>query len=253
MKVFYFTATGNSLAVAKAFAGETISIPQVFENGVREYKDDVIGIVFPTYANQPPKMVQDFLSKTRLKADYIFAVATYGLGLGNPFKYAQLAADKQGYKFDYTKGILMEDNFLDNFEQQKQINGLPKKKINENLDVIKADIRDRKHELAHIGVGSKIVTKMCEPLFKGIVSGSTSDKFILNDNCVGCSICCKVCPAGNITIDKTPRFLHQCQGCYACLHACPKNALHLKKEKSNVRFRNEAVTLEEIISSNNRG
>ena len=47
MKIFYFTATGNSLAVAKKLGGELISIPQV--KGKHTFRDDVIGVVFPTY------------------------------------------------------------------------------------------------------------------------------------------------------------------------------------------------------------
>lgn len=48
MKILYFTATGNSLAVAKKLGGELISIPQAIKNNQYEIKDDVIGFVFPT-------------------------------------------------------------------------------------------------------------------------------------------------------------------------------------------------------------
>ena len=34
------------------------------------------------------------------------------------------------------------------------------------------------------------------------------------------------------------------------VYACPKNALHMKAERSAVRFRNEHVTLKEIIAAN---
>jgi flavodoxin len=51
MTIFYFTATGNSLSVAKSIADETdgnlISIPQVIDSENFHYKDDAIGLVFP--------------------------------------------------------------------------------------------------------------------------------------------------------------------------------------------------------------
>ena len=56
MTIFYiynFTGTGNSLWVAKKIAEATgaslVSIPSIIEEK-REYKDDVIGFVYPQYA-----------------------------------------------------------------------------------------------------------------------------------------------------------------------------------------------------------
>ena len=77
MKIIYFTGTGNSLAVAKKIGGELIAIPQAKE---QTYKDDVIGVVFPTYGCMLPGIVKRFLEGVKLEADYIFAIATYGMG-----------------------------------------------------------------------------------------------------------------------------------------------------------------------------
>ena len=66
MTIFYFTGTGNSLAVAKGIAGDSgklISIPQVIDSCTTEYKDDCIGIVFPVYGFRAPFMVTDFKSR----------------------------------------------------------------------------------------------------------------------------------------------------------------------------------------------
>ena len=57
MLIFYFTATGNSLAVAKRIGGNLISIPQVIDSQNLKYKDDAIGIVFPIYSLEPAKIV----------------------------------------------------------------------------------------------------------------------------------------------------------------------------------------------------
>ena len=50
MKVLYFTATGNSLAVAKRIGGELISIPRAMHDGDLSFADDAVGLVFPVYA-----------------------------------------------------------------------------------------------------------------------------------------------------------------------------------------------------------
>ena len=48
--LFYFTATGNSLYVAKQFDQEPISIPQVINQENLVFEDETIGVVWPVYA-----------------------------------------------------------------------------------------------------------------------------------------------------------------------------------------------------------
>ena len=67
MKILYFTATGNSLYLAKMIGGELLSIPQPIREGRYEIEDEEIGIVFPTYNGDMPE-----------KCDYLFALTTYG-------------------------------------------------------------------------------------------------------------------------------------------------------------------------------
>lgn len=51
-------------------------------------------------------------------------------------------------------------------------------------------------------------------------------------------------------VNGKPQFGNNCLACYACLHICPQNALHKKNEKCTTRFRNENVTIGEIIAAN---
>ena len=85
--IFYFTATGNSLFVARELGGKNIiSIPQALKKGELVYEADEIGIVYPVYGHMPPNLVKDFLKVAKLKADYFFAVLTYGNNRGHPPK-----------------------------------------------------------------------------------------------------------------------------------------------------------------------
>ena len=45
--------------------------------------------------------------------------------------------------------------------------------------------------------------------------------------------------------------MNNCQMCLACTNNCPQNAIRVKKEKSKARFKNQNVTLKEIINANN--
>ncbi|MDR2606146.1 MAG: flavodoxin domain-containing protein, partial [Oscillospiraceae bacterium] len=85
MTLFYFTATGNSLDIAKKLAAtlgaDLRSIPQ--ENELTEFSDDAIGIIFPVYAWNVPAILTRFLRRVRLSAAYRFAVVAHGGDPGN--------------------------------------------------------------------------------------------------------------------------------------------------------------------------
>ena len=67
--IFYFTATGNSLFVARELGGKNIiSIPQALKKGELVYEADEIGIVYPVYGHMPPNLVQ----RKRMNAKFLF-------------------------------------------------------------------------------------------------------------------------------------------------------------------------------------
>lgn len=137
--VFYFTGTGNSLYVARELGGEhVISIPQALKNGELEYEADEIGIVYPVYGHMPPNIVKDFLKVAKLKADYFFAVLTYGNNRGASPEVWDEFATSCGYKFNYITTVLMVDNWLHSFDMNEQIK--IDKKIPEQLERIKSDL-----------------------------------------------------------------------------------------------------------------
>lgn len=252
MKIFYYTGTGNSLAVAKQIGGELISIPKIMNSNNLNFEADVIGIVFPIYSLEAPKKVQKFLKKAKFKADYMFAIATYGNMLSAAMYRLQNLARENGFSFDYLNHILMVDNFLPVFSIEKEIEKIPQKKIDENLEQIKNDIKNRKKFEVQASLANKVLTGTLSAAGKFMYNGKEAQKYIVNDDCIKCGICAKVCPAGNITVEGKVNFKSSCEQCEACLHMCPKNAIHLKNEKSKARWRNPEVTLNEIIEANNQ-
>lgn len=247
MKILYFTATGNSLYVAKRIGDEYYSIPKLMKEGSFDFEDEKIGIVFPAYYTGVPKIIEEFLNKVSLKSKYVFGIATYGGFSGATTRHLIEIGKRNGIEFSYINEITMVDNYIPEFDINKQIQGQAKKNIEENLRKIVKDIEEgrkyiKKHTIAMEGI-RLIYGKFYDDKFE--------KNFFVENNCNGCKTCERVCPVNNIKVDKKPVFNNNCQHCLSCIHNCPKIAISLKKEKNKTRFINENITLKEIIDSNN--
>lgn len=251
MTICYFTASGNCLYVARRIGGNLLSIPKLMRQDEITIEDDVVGIVAPCYAAEMPVMVREFIRKADIRTDYFFFIYTYGMGYGEAFAHVKLECEAKGLKLSYINAVQMVDNYLPIFKMQDQINTLPQKNVEGHLEKIITDIQKRKEIEIKINALTRMQMSMySKRLAKPILRKDTAREYIVTSDCIKCGICAKVCPADNIKVTDKVEFLDKCEVCYACLHNCPKNAIHLQKEASPVRFRNEYVTIEDIIEAN---
>lgn len=267
--VLYFTGTGNCLYVARQLAGkegEILSIPQLMRKKQFEIEADEIGLVYPIYGHMPPNMVREFIKKARLKAEYKFAVLTYGMRKCNSVEIWDGISRKAGNAFDYIGTIVMVDNWLPNFDMNDQMK--IDKHIPENLAKITSDLSNRRrwHEP---------VTQEEREQHEGFMSLSGLDpevgflmkadrSFMVTDDCIHCGICTYVCPRGNYQLtDQGVKMQGDCEFCFACIQNCPQRAIQFKKNEDgtwpdgseknhNARYRNENVSLMELKLANNQ-
>ncbi len=265
MTILYFTATGNSLHVAKAFGGEVVSIPSMVKSGQYEFSDDKIGIVFPIYSNKVFPYIEDFLMNAKFNCDYLFAVMTYGIFSAAAPDHLLKIARKAGLKFDYVNKVKMVDNWIPGFKMDKQVASEYKKDIPGQLSVIVSDVEESKNLMQECSFLSRMVTNYqvksaTKPNPKGGVHGVATGLGIKNyinveDTCTGCGMCAMVCPMNNIIVDKQAKTISlgdSCLSCFACTHNCPTNSIRLKGERSRARYRNSNITVAEIVRANNK-
>lgn len=267
--VLYFTGTGNCLYIARQLAGkegEILSIPQLMRKKQFEIEADEIGLVYPIYGHMPPYMVREFIKKAQLKAEYKFAVLTYGMRKCNAVEIWDGISRKAGNVFDYIGTIVMVDNWLPNFDMNEQMK--IDKHIPENLAKITSDLSNRRrwHEP---------VTQEEREQHEGFMSLSGLDpevgflmkadrSFRVTDDCIHCGICTYVCPRGNYQLTgQGVKMQGDCEFCFACIQNCPQRAIQFKKNEDgtwpdgseknpNARYRNENVSLMELKLANNQ-
>lgn len=267
--VLYFTGTGNCLYVSRQLADEQtelLSIPQLMKRQRFDIEADEIGLVYPIYGHMPPYMVRQFIQKAKLKAEYKFAILTYGARKCDAVEIWDRISRKAGNSFDYINTLVMVDNWLPNFDMNEQIK--MDKHIPENLEKIAADIAGRKkwHEP---------VTEQERKNHRGFLalSGLDPEKgflmeskkyFTVTDACIGCGVCVSVCPRGNYALtSQGVKVNGECEFCFACIQNCPQKAIRFAKNEDdpllrngeanpNARYRNENISLMDIKRANNQ-
>jgi len=228
--VFYFTATGNSLFVARQFSDSPISIPQELKKKDLTYEADEIGIVCPDYAGAIPKIVREFVQKASFKAPYMFSVITFGNACVNVAEYWDEFCQGQGVKMNYVRPILMVDNYLPVFDMNQQI--AIDKHTDENLATILEEVGAHKDFIAPAEMGF-----FNKDMLKGMQDqhfSMTAERLLQlrEDRCVQCMTCERVCPHKNFRLGADGlEFSGNCEYCLACVHACPQKALTLRSAR----------------------
>ena len=269
--IYVFSGTGTSLSVAKRisdFLGDTEIklIPRLLENAMGDEliaEVPTVGFIFPNYFGGIPDMVSRFIRILNLdKTNYIFSIVTAGGGQGYSLKFLEKELRNKGKKLNYGKCITGTSNYIVAWYYKlvcktggQRVNAL--RKLEEKSKCFANDIVCRKNDVEESQFLSYKLSLILSP--KSIVRDTRpwDQEFSIDESCIGCKTCEKVCQVKNIQMkNDKPDFQHNCQRCMACLQYCPRNAIGIKgKPLIKPKYFHPDYPSKEIISfisDNNR-
>jgi ferredoxin/flavodoxin len=180
--VYFFSGTGNSLAVARDLAarlgGTLRSIANVMDQPTFDANAEAtnVGLVFPVYHKSLPLIVKRFIERfERLDGAYLFAVATYGDTPGLALQHLADLVEARGSRLAAGFGVHLPYNYLtptptlSDFFDAFTLRDVPLEKqqmlINEapdRIEEIAAYVSARK--VGHVEVTSDPITRLADRL-----------------------------------------------------------------------------------------
>jgi ferredoxin len=256
--IYYFTGTGNSLAVAKKIAAalddsELVPIASLRgTSGAIIPAADRVGIVCPVYDAGVPRIVAEFAGRLDLsRAGYNFAIVTMGgTGVSALHQLNGILGKRHGGTLDAAFAVKMPGNFP---PVGRPPAGEKKDAIlaaaDNHLAIIAQAIDQGLAVPPGVSPFSSLLRCFLYPPFFKNVHGMDKD-FTVSDACTSCGTCAKVCPVGNIAMEKErPVWQHRCELCCACLHFCPVEAIQLhvmRGTKGRGRYRHPGLKVEDM-------
>lgn len=250
--IFYFSGTGNSLALSKEISKKLGDI-QLVSMGhetpyTLEHTYDTIGFIYPTYFGGAPAKVLDFVSKLKLgnnQETYCYAVTHCGGLAANALPHVNEALKTSNNKtLNYSAVLKMFSNYVVLYDMNPNVKEITEKSYREMGPIIEAIVTKKENK-------TKSVNPLAHFYYKAQmkITPERDQHFTISEACTACSLCAKVCPVKNIElVEGTPTFHHHCEQCMACIQYCPAKAINYKNKTQNRRrYTHPDISIEEMM------
>ncbi len=255
--IYYFTGTGNTLAVARDLAtelGDTelIPIPRVIHQPEIVADADAVGIAFPVYFWNMPAIVRQLVQNLRFNGNpYIFGIATCGERPGGALFNLKTLLEEKGTTLTSGFVFVMPENYIGPIDLMGDAPHRQEKYTfaKSRIPSVGEAIRQRKVSVPEgsdsvlLKIGGRIACTLATSLY------NTPRRLHATAACNLCGICEHICPTKNISVRADAvRWGRNCTQCYACIHWCPKGAIEIGGRTSRKpRYHHPDVTLADML------
>ena len=239
MKMFYFSATGNSKYITEMFCKrmnaechpvECYSIEEDIDFGRLIASEDVIAFCYPIYGSRVPRIMREFAEKHMgfLKNKKVIIFCTQMLFSGDGARAFVDSFPRDYFNVIYAEHFLMPNNVcnlffipLANEKQTKKYLMKAERKMNSVCEDIKTGIvKKRGFNLISRVLGLQQGVFM--PAFEKLTRGSVR----INSECTQCGLCVSICPMKNLKSESGKiTQKNNCLICYRCVNKCPEKAI----------------------------
>lgn len=240
--ILYFSGTGNSKYCAKKISDSLneslVSINLNLKNNINEIdlKNDVtLGIIVPTYDYNLPWVVDKYIMNLNIKnkGDNLYTYALFTCGGKNSGMCAKTLDEiliKKGIKLNFNETIPMPDNYILLYKLDTKNNDIKMNNANKKIESIVKKIKEK--ETNKVKKDGFILSFFSKLIIK---SQKDTSKFKVNNECIGCKLCSKVCPLNIIKMENNKPLWEnkECSCCLSCINRCPKKAI--SKGKMSIR------------------
>lgn len=239
--IYYFSGTGNNLAIANRLAkelGETTVLPMsaLLQNKVIPEDYERVGFIAPSYFSHVPpyveKCMKDVIYTEKQK---VFLIAGCAGNRGLTIQDMRKHVHHSNKEVDLEYMVILPGNYILSYGAFPMwYQRFSTKQSYRKIHKIAQDIK-KGRKSKNLGRGILYNAKYEEQLQKSIAKfPMTGKQYEVSDKCTACGVCIRICPVGNISMTNGKvTFGDNCSQCMGCIQWCDNHAIDFQRKAEN--------------------